>query len=183
MASVDDMSYFYLDLMSSWTCATSSSSAPRSAADRRGDATKTCERLSRLVLIGAVGAKFGERDKSDSWTSLPRAQPLGRAVVPQSRGVVRDYESLPEEELTAHGAQPRGDRALRVEPLHVPTQAALALHRIRIPTLFCGARTTASRLSPTAGTTARPYPERNSRRSPKRVISRTWSSPRPWHGG
>jgi len=64
---------------------------------------------------------------------------------------LRDYESLPEDELTAMGAQPRGDRALRLEPLHVQPKLRARLHRIRIPTLFLWGAQTASHRSLTAG--------------------------------
>src|SRR3977135_469954 len=66
MSSVDDMSYFYLDLMEQLDLrdlvvvgASFGGWIPAEIA------AKTCERLSRLVLMGALGAKFGARDKSD----------------------------------------------------------------------------------------------------------------------
>src|SRR4029077_10279125 len=65
MASVDDMSYFYLDLIEELDLrdlvVVGASFGGWIAAEI---ATKTCERLSRLVMIGAVGAKFGASDRS-----------------------------------------------------------------------------------------------------------------------
>src|SRR5258708_9185476 len=66
MSTVDDMSYFYLDLIESLDLrellVVGASVRAWIAAEI---ATKTRERLSRLVLIGAVGARFGALDKSD----------------------------------------------------------------------------------------------------------------------
>src|SRR5258708_21019179 len=65
MSTVDDLSYFYLDLIEQLDLrelvVVGASFGGWIAAEI---ASKSCERLSRLVLIGAVGAKFGERDKS-----------------------------------------------------------------------------------------------------------------------
>src|SRR3989442_13082063 len=67
MSTVDDMSYFYLDLIEQLglrdLVVVGASFGGWIAA---GIATKTFERLSRPVPIGAVGAKFGERGKSDN---------------------------------------------------------------------------------------------------------------------
>src|SRR5260221_3537303 len=66
MSTVDDMSYFYLDLIESLNLreliVVGASFGGWIAAEI---ATKTRERLSRLVLIAAVGAKFGALGKSD----------------------------------------------------------------------------------------------------------------------
>src|SRR5258707_13287853 len=66
MSTVDDMSYFYLDLIESLDLRdlvfVGASFGGWIAAEI---ATKTRERLSRLVLIGAVRAKIGARDDSD----------------------------------------------------------------------------------------------------------------------
>jgi len=67
MASVDDMSYFYLDLIEQLDLRDLVSSARLSAAWIAAEiATKTCERLSRLVLIGAVGAKLARATRATS---------------------------------------------------------------------------------------------------------------------
>src|SRR5882762_223233 len=103
MASVDDMSYFYLDLIEELDLrdlvVVGASFGGWIAAEI---ATKSCERLSRLVLIGAVGAKFGEREKSDILDifSTPRAR-WEELSFRDPAVWLRDYESLPEEELTA----------------------------------------------------------------------------------
>src|SRR5258707_6949970 len=108
MSTVDDMSYFYLDLIESLDLrdlvVVGASFGGWIAAEI---ATKTRERLSRLVLIGAVGAKFGARDKSDivDIFATPRSR-LEELSFPEPRGLLPDYESLPEEELTAMARNP-----------------------------------------------------------------------------
>jgi len=49
---------------------------------------------------------------------------------------LRDYESLPEDELTAMARNREGDRALRLAPYMYNPKLRARLHRIRIPTLF-----------------------------------------------
>ncbi len=111
MASVDDMSYFYLDLIEQLDLRdlviVGASFGGWIAAEI---ATKTCERLSRLVLIGAVGAKFGAR--------------------------LRDYESLPEDELTAMARNREATALFAWNPYMYNPKLRARLHRIRIPTLF-----------------------------------------------
>src|SRR6266700_2186675 len=103
MASVDDMSYFYLDLIEELglrdLVVVGASFGGWVAAEI---ATKTTERLSRLVLIGAVGAKFGARDKSDIVDIFATPRSRWEELSFRNPAVwLRDYESLPEEELTA----------------------------------------------------------------------------------
>src|SRR5260370_29562063 len=101
MSTVDDMSYFYLDLIESLDLRdlvlVGASFGGWIAAEI---ATKTRERLSRLVLIGAVGAKFGARDKSDIVDIF--ATPRGRWDELSFRDParwLRDYQSPPREGL------------------------------------------------------------------------------------
>jgi pimeloyl-ACP methyl ester carboxylesterase len=100
-------------------------------------ATKTCERLSRLVLIGAVGAKFGARDKSDVVDIF--STPRGRWEELSFRDPavwLRDYESLPEDELTAMARNREATALFAWNPYMYDPKLRARLHRIRIPTLF-----------------------------------------------
>src|SRR2546428_3518171 len=78
MATVDDMSYFYLDLIEQLglrdLVVVGASFGGWIAAEI---ATKSCERLSRLVLIGAGGAKIRGRGENDN---------LGIFFTPRARG-------------------------------------------------------------------------------------------------
>src|SRR2546422_4674327 len=66
MSTVDDMSYLYLDLLEQLelrdVVIVGASLGGWLAAEI---ATKSTERISRLVLLGAVGVKLGPRDQSD----------------------------------------------------------------------------------------------------------------------
>jgi pimeloyl-ACP methyl ester carboxylesterase len=138
MSTVDDMSYFYLDMIEQLNLRelviVGASFGGWIAAEI---ATKTCERLSRLVLIGAVGAKFGERDKSDLLDifATPRSRWEERSF--RNPAVwLRDYESLPEEELTAMARNREATALFAWNPYMYNPKLRARLHRIRIPTLF-----------------------------------------------
>src|SRR5436190_13227983 len=66
ISTVDDMSYLYLDLLDALNLrdvtVVGASLGGWLAAEI---ATKTTARISRLVLLGALGVKLGPRDKSD----------------------------------------------------------------------------------------------------------------------
>src|SRR5207247_10556206 len=103
MSTVDDMSYFYLDLIEELDLRDLVVVGPSFGGWIAAEIpTKTSERLSRLVLIGAGGAKFGGRDTSDIVDIF--ATPHRRwehLSLPNPAVWLRDYESLPEAELTA----------------------------------------------------------------------------------
>ena len=99
-------------------------------------ATKTCERLSRLVLLGAVGAKFGERDKSDIVDIFATPRSRWEELSFRDPAVwLRDYESLPEEELTAMARNREATALFAWNPYMYNPKLKGRLHRIRIPTL------------------------------------------------
>ena len=138
MASVDDLSYFYLDLIEHLNLRdlviVGASFGGWIAAEI---ATKTCERLSRLVLLGAVGAKFGERDKSDLLDIFSTPRSRWEELSFRNPAVwLRDYESLPEEELTAMARNREATALFAWNPYMYNPKLRSRLHRIRIPTLF-----------------------------------------------
>src|SRR5260221_13567313 len=115
MSTVDDLSYFYLDLIEELglrdLVVVGASFGGWIAAEI---ATQTCERLSRLVLIGAVGAKFGERDKSDIVDIFATPRSRWEEVSFRDPAVwLRDYESLPGDELEALARNRDATRHLR----------------------------------------------------------------------
>jgi pimeloyl-ACP methyl ester carboxylesterase len=78
-------------------------------------AVKSCARISHLVLANPVGIKALDRETreiadifammEDQFNELAYFDPaVGK----------RDYTKMPEAEVRAGGAQPRGDRALRL---------------------------------------------------------------------
>jgi pimeloyl-ACP methyl ester carboxylesterase len=138
MTTVDDLSYFYLDLVEQLdlrdAVLVGASFGGWIAAEI---ATKSCERLSRLVLIGAVGVKTGTREATDvvdifatprsRWEELSFHDPaFGR----------RDYAALPEEELAAMARNREATALFAWNPYMYDPKLLGRLHRIRIPTLF-----------------------------------------------
>jgi pimeloyl-ACP methyl ester carboxylesterase len=138
VSTVDDLSYFYLDLLDALDLReltlVGSSFGGWIAAEI---ATKTCERVARLVMIGAVGVKVGARERSDvldifatprsRWEELSFHDPaFGR----------RDYESLPEEELAAMARNREATALFAWNPYMYDPKLRGRLHRVRVPTLF-----------------------------------------------
>src|SRR2546428_5224593 len=138
MSTVDDMSYFYLDLIEQLDLrdlvVVGASFGGWIAAEI---ATKTCERASRLVLLGAVGAKFGERDKSDIVDIFATPRSRWEELSFRDPSVwLRDYESLPEEELTAMARNREATALFAWNPYMYNPKLRARLHRIRVPALF-----------------------------------------------
>ena len=137
MSTVDDMSYFYLDLIEQLDLrdlvVVGASFGGWIAAEI---ATKTCERLSRLVLLGAVGAKFGGRDTSDIVDIFATPRSRWEELSFRNPAVwLRDYESLPEDELTAMARNREATALFAWNPYMYDPKLRARLHRIRIPTL------------------------------------------------
>src|SRR5581483_9980297 len=111
MTTVDDLSYFYLDLLEQLdlrdVVLVGASFGGWLAA---AIATKTCERLARLVMLGAVGVKLA-------------ALEVGGGLVPRSGARAARLLGAARRGIAGDGAQPRGDRALRLEPVHVRPEA------------------------------------------------------------
>jgi pimeloyl-ACP methyl ester carboxylesterase len=138
MSTVDDLSYFYLDLLEQldlddvlvigvglggWIAAEV--------------AVKDQSRLSRLVMANAVGVKVGDRetrDIVDIWSLMP-AEFDALAFFDPKAGE-RDYKTLPEQEsLTAARNKEAHARVAWSPYMHNP-KLKNRLHRIKLPTLF-----------------------------------------------
>jgi len=137
MSTVDDLSYFYLDLIEELDLrelvVVGASFGGWIAAEI---ATKSCERLSRLVLLAPVGVKLGPRDKSDivDIFSTPRSRWEELSFRDPSVWL-RDYESLPEDELTAMARNREATALFAWNPYMYDAKLKGRLHRIRVPTL------------------------------------------------
>ncbi len=100
MSTVDEMSYFYLD------------------------------------LIEQLDPKFGERDKSDIVDIFATPRSRWEELSFRDPAVwLRDYESLPEEELTAMARNREATALFAWNPYMYNPKLKGRLHRIRIPTL------------------------------------------------
>ena len=138
MSSVDDMSYLYLDLLDELdlreVIVVGASFGGWLAAEI---ATKTTERLSRLVMIGAVGVKLGPRDRSDvvdifatprsRWETLSFHDP---------KFWQRDYNALSEDELTVIARNREATALFAWNPYMYNPKLKHRLHRIRVPVFF-----------------------------------------------
>jgi pimeloyl-ACP methyl ester carboxylesterase len=136
--TVDDVSYFYLDMLDQldlrdmlvvgvglggWIAAEI--------------AVKDSSRFSHLVMANAVGVKVGDRetrDIVDIWSLMP---PEFNAIAYFDPKVgEKDYKSLPEQvSLTAARNNEAHARLAWSPYMHNP-KLKYRLHRIRIPTLF-----------------------------------------------
>ena len=139
ITTVDDLAYLYLDLldeqridnaivmgfsMGGWTAVEM--------------ATKSCERISRVILVDSVGVKFGDRETRefpDLFATTP--EDLAKlAFHDPAKAVAPDFKNMSEEELTIF-ARNREAMALYLwEPyLHNP-KLKQRLHRVKVPTHF-----------------------------------------------
>jgi pimeloyl-ACP methyl ester carboxylesterase len=137
MTNVDDLAYFYLDLMEARDLRDVTLVGVSFGAWIAAEiAVKSTERLARLVLANPVGIKVGDRETrdivdifaitEDEFNQLAFADPaVGK----------RDYASLPEAEVAAAARNRESLARFGWSPyLHNPKLAG-RLHRIRIPTL------------------------------------------------
>jgi len=137
MTSVDDLAYFYLDLLDALDLRDVTLAGVSFGAWIAAEiAVKSTERLSRLVLANPVGIKVGDRETrdivdifaitEDEFDQLAFADPaVGK----------RDYQNLPEAEVVAAARNRESLARFGWSPyLHNPKLAG-RLHRIRIPTL------------------------------------------------
>ena len=138
MRTVDDLSYFYLDLidrldLSDLTVVGVSFGAWIAAEI----AVKSTARIARLVLANAVGVKVGDRETRDiaDIYSLTEQQYLDIAYYDPQAGR-RDYKALPDAESLAAARAREATARFAWSPYFHNPRLKSRLHRIRIPTLF-----------------------------------------------
>ena len=138
MTSVDDVSYFYLDLLDQldlrdvlvvgiglggWIAAEI--------------AVKNSARLSRLVMANAVGVKIGDRetrDIVDIWALMP--EEFNALAYSDPKMGEHDYKNLPEAESLAAARNREAYARLAWSPYMHNPKLKSRLHRIKLPTLF-----------------------------------------------
>jgi pimeloyl-ACP methyl ester carboxylesterase len=138
MNSVDDLAYFYLDVLETLdlhdVAVVGVSFGAWIAAEI---AVKTTERISGLVLANAVGIKVSDRetrDIVDVW-ALTDEEYANLAYFDAKLGLP-DYKSLSEAEVAMAARNREATARFGWSPyLHNPKLKG-RLHRIRIPTLF-----------------------------------------------
>ena len=136
--TVDDVSYFYLDLLESLdlrdTIVVGIGLGAWIAAEI---AVKSTERLSRLVMANAIGIKVGNRetrDIVDIWSIMP--QQFDELAYFDPNAGKRDYKNLPDAESLITARNREATARLCWSPYMHNPKLKNRLHRIRIPTLF-----------------------------------------------
>jgi pimeloyl-ACP methyl ester carboxylesterase len=138
MTTVDDVSYFYLDLLDQldlhdvlvvgvglggWLACEI--------------AVKNSTRLSRLVMANAVGVKIGDRetrDIVDIWALMPNE--FNELAYFDPKAGERDYKNLPEAESLSAARNREAYARLAWSPYMHNPKLKDRLHRVRMPTLF-----------------------------------------------
>jgi pimeloyl-ACP methyl ester carboxylesterase len=138
ITSVDDLSYFYLDLLDTLnlrdTLVVGVGLGGWIAAEI---AVKDSSRLSHLVLANAIGVKTGDRetrDIVDIWSIMPaHFDELAWADPAKAQ---RDYANLPQAVSLAAARNREATARFCWSPYMHNPKLKHRLHRIRIPTLF-----------------------------------------------
>ncbi len=138
MTTVDDVSYFYLDLLQQldlrdmlvigvglggWLACEI--------------AIKDCTRFSRLVLANAVGVKVGDRetrDIVDVWSLMP--DEVDALAYHDPAAHKRDYKNLPEQASLIAARNREATARISWSPYMHNPKLKNRLHRLRVPTLF-----------------------------------------------
>jgi pimeloyl-ACP methyl ester carboxylesterase len=138
MRSVDDLSYFYLDLLDQLDLSDVTMVGVSLGAWIAAEiAVKTTARLSRLVLANAVGVKVGDRETRDIADVFALTEPEYLDIVYADPQVGRrDYKALPDREVLAAARAREATARLAWNPYFHNPRLKSRLHRIRIPTLF-----------------------------------------------
>jgi pimeloyl-ACP methyl ester carboxylesterase len=138
MRSVDDLSYFYLDLLDQLDLRDVALVGVAFGAWIAAEiAVKSTARLARLVMVNAVGIKVGDRERRDIADIFALTEPeyLEIAYCDPNAGR-RDYKSLPPAEVAAAARAREATARFAWSPYFHNPRLKSRLHRIRIPTLF-----------------------------------------------
>ena len=138
MSSVDDLSYFYLDLIEQLDLKDTLVIGVGLGAWLAAEiATKTTARFSHLVMANAVGVKVGDRetrDIVDIWSLTPDEFDTLAYFDPKTGQ--RDYKNLPETESLVAARNREATARLAWSPYMHNPKLKRRLHRIDIPTLL-----------------------------------------------
>jgi pimeloyl-ACP methyl ester carboxylesterase len=138
VSSPDDIAYVYLDLVETLgltdVIVLSFSLGGWIAAEM---ATKDDGFISKLVLVGPYGVKFGgptDRDIADIWI-LPPDEVLRRKWFDPAKGT-REFKSMPEDALAIVARNNESFARFCWEPYMHNAQLQHRLHRVKVPTLI-----------------------------------------------
>jgi len=137
MTTVEDLSYFYLDLMDAFDLKDAIVVGVGFGAwIAAATAVKSTARMARLVLANPIGIKVGDRETRDIVDIFALLEPeLDKlAYVDPSVGA-RDYKRLPDAEVIAAARNRESLARFAWQPYMHDPKLRSRLHRIRIPTL------------------------------------------------
>ena len=137
MTTVEDLSYFYLDLMDALDLEDATVVGVGFGAwIAAATAVKSTARMSRLVLANPVGIKVGDRLTRDIVDIFALLEPeLNKLAYVDPAFGTRDYKSLPEAEVIAAARNRESLARFAWQPYMHDPKLKSRLHRIRIPTL------------------------------------------------
>jgi pimeloyl-ACP methyl ester carboxylesterase len=138
MRSVDDLSYFYLDLLDQLDLRNLTVVGVSLGAWLAAEiAVKSTARMSRLVMANAVGVKVGDRETRDIVDVFALTEKEYLEIVYCDPSIGRcDYKALPDGEVLAASRAREATARLAWNPFFHNPRLKSRLHRIRIPTLF-----------------------------------------------
>lgn len=138
MNSVDDVSYFYLDLLDEMdlrdVLVVGVGLGGWIAAEI---AVKNSTRLSRLVMANAVGVKIGDRetrDIVDIWSLMPNE--FNELAYHDPKAGEIDYKNLPDADSLAAARNREAHARIAWSPYMHNPKLKRRLNRIKMPTLF-----------------------------------------------
>jgi pimeloyl-ACP methyl ester carboxylesterase len=138
LRTVDDLSYFYLDMLDQLDLRDVNVVGVGLGAWIAAEiAVKTTARMSRLVMANAVGIKVADRETRDIVDIFALTEPeyIEIAYCDSAAGQ-RDYKALPDGEVLAAARAREATARLAWNPYFHNPRLKSRLHRIRIPTLF-----------------------------------------------
>jgi pimeloyl-ACP methyl ester carboxylesterase len=138
MRTVDDLSYFYLDLLDQLDLQNLTVVGVGFGAWIAAEiAVKSTARMKRLVMANAVGIKVGTRETRDIADIFAVTDPEYLAMTYcDVKAGTRDYKSLPDAEVLAAARAREATARFAWSPYFHNPRLKSRLHRIRIPTLF-----------------------------------------------
>lgn len=138
MRTVDDLSYFYLDLLDQLDLRDLTVVGVSLGAWIAAEiAVKSTARMARLVMANAVGVKVGDRETRDivDIFALTENEYIDIAYCDPAIGR-RDYKALPEDVALAAARSREATARYAWNPYFHDPRLKSRLHRIRVPTLF-----------------------------------------------
>jgi pimeloyl-ACP methyl ester carboxylesterase len=138
MRTIDDLSYFYLDLLDRLELTDLTVVGVSLGAWLAAEiAVKSAARISKLVLANAVGVKVGGRETRDiaDIFAITEQEYLDLTYCDPNVGR-RDYKALPDAESLAAARAREATARFAWSPYFHNPRLKSRLHRIGIPTLF-----------------------------------------------